>query len=188
MASFFKGIGKAIGYIFVLPVFLVALAIFAVYGIFVFIIMLFKSIMLFFQGKKIDTPIPEDIEAERRLHPVMQTQPQEQPTPVIVMEREPTPTYIQDVPSHPEQLSGNPTQIENRPQVNEIPHEQPVFKQLDNFEPMEEPIPHEDEIEDEYIDEPHVESYNEKEIDVFDDEDDILPESDDDPNDKIFGE
>ncbi len=186
MASFFKSIGRAIGYIFVLPFFLVALVIFAVYGIFVFIYMLFKSIILFFQGKKIDTSLPEDIEAERRLHPVMQTQqPQEQPAPVIVMEREPTPTYIQEVPANYEQLRGNPSSIENRPQVDQIPNEQPVFKQLDNFAPEEEPEP---EIDDEYVDEPYVESHNEEEIDVFDDEDDILPESDDDPNDKIFGE
>jgi len=69
MGSILKKFGQGILYLFVLPLLLVAVAIFGVYGIFLFIILMIKSIILFFKGKSLQSDLPEDIEAKRILYP-----------------------------------------------------------------------------------------------------------------------
>lgn len=67
MSSIFKGIGKGILYIFVCPIYLIGLVLFAIYGLFLFLIMCIRNVILFFRGMKIDYDLPEDKEAQRRI-------------------------------------------------------------------------------------------------------------------------
>lgn len=67
VASFFKSIGRGIVYFFTVPVFIIALVIYAIICFFGFLILMIKSIILFFRGKPLDYDLPEDIEAKKRL-------------------------------------------------------------------------------------------------------------------------
>ena len=69
MGSIFKKFGQGLLYILVLPAFLLAIVIFGVYGVGLFIVLMIKSIVCFFKGKTLYEDLPEDIEAQRRLHP-----------------------------------------------------------------------------------------------------------------------
>ena len=62
MASIFKNIGKGIGYFFLFPGLLIAIALYAVFGLIVFIFQFFKLIFLFFSGRNLFSDLPEDIE------------------------------------------------------------------------------------------------------------------------------
>ena len=62
MGNFFKNIGKGIGYFFMFPGLLVAIALYAVFGLVVFIFQFFKLIFLFFTGRNLFSDLPEDIE------------------------------------------------------------------------------------------------------------------------------
>lgn len=68
MGSFFKSFGKGILYLFVLPFLLIILALYGIAGLFGFIFLFFKSIILFFTGRSLNDDLPEDIEAKRRLY------------------------------------------------------------------------------------------------------------------------
>ena len=67
MASIFKNIGKGVGYFFAFPFLLVAIAIYAVFGLVVFIIQFFKLIVLFFTGRTLFSDLPEDIELRAKM-------------------------------------------------------------------------------------------------------------------------
>lgn len=62
MINLLKMFGKGILYVIGLPFFLVALAIFAVIGMFIFIFQIFKSVIFFFTGQKFFPELPEDKE------------------------------------------------------------------------------------------------------------------------------
>lgn len=62
MSAIFKNIGKGIGYFFLFPGLLIAIAIYAVFGLIVFIFQFFKLIFLFFTGRNLFSDLPEDIE------------------------------------------------------------------------------------------------------------------------------
>ena len=62
MVSLLKTFGKGILYVIGFPFFIVALLIFGVVGIFLFIFQLFKSIIFFFTGQKFFPELPEDKE------------------------------------------------------------------------------------------------------------------------------
>ena len=62
MVNLLKTFGKGILYIIGFPFFVVALLIFGVIGIFLFIFHLFKSIIFFFTGQKFFPELPEDKE------------------------------------------------------------------------------------------------------------------------------
>ena len=184
MKDFFKSIGKGILYILVLPVFLVALVLFAVIGIFFFLFMLVKAIILFFQGKKIDEPLPEDKEADRRLHQNVRQQPASEP--VIVMERPQENQYIE--------VEEDPVPIQHREyqQIQEQPNPQ-IEQKEEPFIPLEEP-PY-DEEEDLYQEQEKEETPIPLEVEEEEiieqshenEEEEILP-MEDDPNQRIFEE
>ena len=67
MINFFKNFGKGILYVLVLPVIIVALAIYAVVALFVFIFLAIKGLVLFFTGRSLYEDLPEDKEAKKRL-------------------------------------------------------------------------------------------------------------------------
>ena len=66
MVNLLKTFGKGILYIIGFPFFIVALLIFGVIGIFLFIFHLFKSIIYFFTGQKFFPELPEDKELRLR--------------------------------------------------------------------------------------------------------------------------
>ena len=67
MASIFKNIGKGVGYFFAFPFLLVAIAVYAVFGLVVFFIQFIKLIVLFFTGRTLFSDLPEDIELRAKM-------------------------------------------------------------------------------------------------------------------------
>lgn len=67
MINFFKNLGKGLLYILVLPLLVVALAIYAVVALFIFLFLAIKGLVLFFTGRSLFGDLPEDIEAKKRL-------------------------------------------------------------------------------------------------------------------------
>ena len=67
ITSIFKNIGKGIGYLFLFPILVMAIALFAVYGVFVFLYQFVKLIVLFFSGRNLSSDLPEDIQVKAML-------------------------------------------------------------------------------------------------------------------------
>ena len=67
MVNFFKNLGKGVGYFFAFPGIIVAIAIYAVFGLLVFIFQFFKLIVLFFTGRTLFSDLKEDIELKALL-------------------------------------------------------------------------------------------------------------------------
>ena len=65
MVGFFKSFGKGILYVLVLPFLIVILAIFGVVGLLGFLVMTIKGIILFFTGRSLFGPLPEDEKAQQ---------------------------------------------------------------------------------------------------------------------------
>lgn len=65
MASFFKGLAKGLLYVLFFPFGLIAIVLYGVFGIFVFIYQFFKLIFLFFTGRNLQSDLPEDIEVKK---------------------------------------------------------------------------------------------------------------------------
>ena len=65
MIAFLKSILKGILYILFLPVWLIGISIYAVFGIFVFIYQFVRFIYLFFTGRNFKNELKEDIEARK---------------------------------------------------------------------------------------------------------------------------
>lgn len=73
MLEFLKRCGLGVLYVIAAPFAVALLALFAVFGIFVFLFMLVKSLILFFSGRSVFDDLPEDIEAKRRLGTLVDT-------------------------------------------------------------------------------------------------------------------
>ena len=69
MANFFKTFLKGLLYLVTLPALIIALAVYLVISIFMFIYLGIKGIVLFFKGENLFGDLPEDIEARKRLTP-----------------------------------------------------------------------------------------------------------------------
>lgn len=67
MANIFKNIGRGVGYFFAFPFLLVAIALYAVFGLIVFLIQFIKLIILFFTGRTLFSDLPEDIELRAKM-------------------------------------------------------------------------------------------------------------------------
>ena len=65
MASFFKNLGKGLLYVLIFPLGLIAIALYAVFGVFVFLFQFIRLIILFFTGRSLNSDLPEDIEAKK---------------------------------------------------------------------------------------------------------------------------
>ena len=92
MGSVFKNIGKGIGYFFMFPGLLIAIAIYAVFGLIVFIFQFFKLIFLFFTGRNLFSDLPEDIE----LKALQNKTPEEEPVEEEKKEGNPLSLYPSD--------------------------------------------------------------------------------------------
>ena len=62
MIDLLKAFGRGVLYIILFPFFVLAIAIFAIIGLFAFIFQLVKSIIFFFTGRKFFPELPEDRE------------------------------------------------------------------------------------------------------------------------------
>ncbi len=67
MGAIFKGIGKGLLNIVLIPAFLVGLAFSAIAGIGIFLLELFKQLGRFFTGKPLSCDLPEDIKAKEMI-------------------------------------------------------------------------------------------------------------------------
>lgn len=64
MIGFFKSLGKALLYIISFPVIILGIAVFAAYGIIVFLIQFVKLTFLFFTGRSLFEDYDEDVKAK----------------------------------------------------------------------------------------------------------------------------
>ena len=65
MASVFKNIAKGALYVVGFPLGLIAIAGYAVFGVFVFFFQFIRLIILFFTGRNLRSDLPEDIQARK---------------------------------------------------------------------------------------------------------------------------
>lgn len=164
MLGLLKTFGKGILYVIGLPFFLVALVLFAVFGILAFLFQIIKSIIFFFTGQKFFPELPEDKELrlmKEASNPVPKQEEVSQPvdnTPSII-------TPLEDMPEEKPIISPviNPAEetvfeepeeeiIPNKPDDPEDPEGgDHVFERLIEDEPEEtieeEPIEDEEETE-----------------------------------------
>lgn len=176
MINFFKNFGKGILYVLVLPVIIVALAIYAVVALFVFIFLAFKGLILFFTGRSLYEDLPEDKEAKKRLGIKDEKEERETPkvTPTDVSQYNEQanndistdPFYVPEYLRPKEENEEGPMSFEEEPPVeqepplpvnNEIESEpEPETTIFPNFldeqkEPEIEPEPEPERVEDEVI-------------------------------------
>ena len=190
MTEFFKKLGQGLLYTLVLPVLIVVLAGYSVYGIIIFLIMLVKSIVLFFKGKSLNTDLPEDVEAKRRLkmltnpfdNPAPAPEPKEEKDPVIIIER-PREESVMDIPPQRQEMENREVNTylttepinENRfPEIGDDSIDDEIFNEPQEEEKEEEP---------EMVDEPFPSIYDDEEerhLNIGSDDDEILPADEDD--------
>ena len=91
MGTLFKNIGKGIGYFFLFPGLIIAIAIYAVFGLIVFLFQFFKLIFLFFTGRNLFSDLPEDIELK-----ALQNKVEEEPVEEEKKEENPLSLYPSD--------------------------------------------------------------------------------------------
>lgn len=65
MASDLKSFAKGLLYVLFFPFGLIAIALYAVFGVFVFLFQFGKWVFLFFTGRNLYSDLPEDIEAKK---------------------------------------------------------------------------------------------------------------------------
>lgn len=63
MVSVFKNIGKGALYVIALPLGIIAIAGYAIFGVFVFFFQFVRLIYLFFTGRNLRSDLPEDVKA-----------------------------------------------------------------------------------------------------------------------------
>lgn len=173
MIGLLKMFGKGILYVIGFPFFVLALLLFGVVGIFLFVFQLLKSIFYFFTGRKFFPELPEDKElrllkekAAAKAEEGEEESPiSEAPNPAQpVNHQESTPTPRPPYTETP--VIREPLQRQEEPKQGSI--EKAVFYDLRDESPVQHYEPEEDEIEDE--EEPLLETVNEDEEDNdFDD-------------------
>ena len=67
MISFLKGILKGLFYVLFFPLGIIAICLYAVFGVFVFIYRLIRLAVLFFTGRNLKNELPEDEEVKKIL-------------------------------------------------------------------------------------------------------------------------
>ena len=82
MASFFKNLAKGLLYFLLFPFGLIAIALYAVFGVFVFFFQFVRLIILFFTGRNLSSDLPEDIEAKKIIEANKPQEEEEQESPL----------------------------------------------------------------------------------------------------------
>lgn len=143
MINFLKSFAKGILYLLVLPAIIVALAIYAVVALVMFIYLAIKGIVLFFTGRSLYDDLPEDIEAKKRLNP---TPAAASPTPTtntntndVIINTTPIvetpnsndPFYVPEYLKSQEEVEETPTMEEPKEESQPLP-EEPKTEPLNN--------------------------------------------------------
>lgn len=155
--SVLKTIGKGLLYIIGLPFFILVLAVFAVFGLFVLVFMFIKSIVLFFTGRSLDDELPEDRRAreikEGKVCRTTQTtttdtatqQTTVTPTPQPVVTPKTTKEVSIEEYVFEEPVAPQETIKKDDPVVQEVVEEEPIIEEEPvKEEPVIEPISEED--------------------------------------------
>ena len=149
MGDFLKGFGKGILYIFVLPFLIVILALYGAYGLIAFIVLFFRSIILFFSGRSLQDDLPEDIKAKEILEGPKVASETLNATPAP--EKEPEPFSVYQPSVDPFSTKASTTDPYRAPTV-----EEGLFgKKEEKVEPKAEPV-HAEEVIDESSKEIHT--------------------------------
>lgn len=131
MKQALKNFGLGLVYFFLLPVFLVLVAVAGIYALLVIIVSDVKGLIRFFKGDKFFEPLPEDIRVEeiKEYRASLQTAPT--PTPAPQPENH---VYIQQnyYQQNPQQQSQPQDQ---QPQINQTPMSQATY--IDATEPQQ---------------------------------------------------
>ena len=149
MVNLLKTFGKGILYIIGFPFFIVALLIFGVIGIFLFIFELFKSIIYFFTGRKFFPELPEDRELRLKLE-AANPQPVIDQEPIGQEDSGSVPPMIEEVAFHEEPAYEKPIYQEPkyRPLYEEPSYNEPKYEEPAQEEPVQpEPAQPEPEVE-----------------------------------------
>ena len=114
MVSLLKTFGKGVLYVIGLPFFILALLLFGVVGIFIFLFQAFRSIIFFFTGQKFFPELPEDKELRlMKERNVPQNEPEPEPEPNIIMHYQeeeeviPQEEPVKEEPLHEEEMSSS---------------------------------------------------------------------------------
>ena len=154
MAGFFKSFGKGILYVLVLPFLLAILALYGVIGLLVFVFMTFKGLILFFTGRTLFGPLPEDEKAQQiikantvNLDPdAPENQPKEGHVALgpsyhdtAIGSNDPfyVPEYLKSHGEDVDLTAGDPNQIEHR-EVNQINYNNQEEMSEENIMPQQE--------------------------------------------------
>lgn len=170
MVNLLKTFGKGILYIIGFPFFIVALLIFGVIGIFLFIFELFKSIIYFFTGQKFFPELPEDKELRLKLE-AANPQPVINQEPIGQEDNGSVPPMIEEVAFHEEPAYEKPIYQEPkyRPLYEEPSYNEPKYEEPAQEEPVQPELAQpEPEIEEtESLEEASFEQPQEEEEDVL---------------------
>lgn len=127
MGNLFKTFGKGILYVIGFPFFILALVIFGIVGLFLFIFHLFKSIFYFFSGRKFFPELPED----KQLRLMREAQnaaanPEPQPVEDIAPQAQPVaPQFVEERPIFVEE----PAAQNVEPAYQEPQQQAPIFEE-----------------------------------------------------------
>ena len=129
MASFFKNFGKGILYVFLFPLILVGIVLYAVFGIFVFIFQLFKLIYLFFTGRTLFTDLEEDISAKAILEKMQNPNKEEAKNSQLSLYPSDSPIYTSNYAS-PFDSKKEVEEEQPEPEIEEEPEEEDMNHDL----------------------------------------------------------
>ena len=96
-----KSIAKGLGYFFLFPILVIAIALYAVAGFFVIIYQFIKMIYLFFTGRNLFGDLPEDVEV-KRLKTINNTEQTYLNNETTTSPINPTPTVLEEPPTENE--------------------------------------------------------------------------------------
>lgn len=90
-----KSIAKGLGYFFLFPILVIAIALYAVAGFFVIVYQFIKMIYLFFTGRNLFGDLPEDVEV-KRLKTINNTEETSLNNEATTSPINPTPTVLEE--------------------------------------------------------------------------------------------
>ena len=96
-----KSIAKGLGYFFLFPILVIAIALYAVAGFFVIVYQFIKMIYLFFTGRNLFGDLPEDVEV-KRLKAINNTEETSINNEATTSPINPTPTVLEEPPTENE--------------------------------------------------------------------------------------
>ena len=96
-----KSIAKGLGYFFLFPILVIAIALYAVAGFFVIVYQFIKMIYLFFTGRNLFGDLPEDVEV-KRLKAINNTEETSLNNEANTSPINPTPTVLEEPPTENE--------------------------------------------------------------------------------------